>query len=215
MKSLADGLPPELAAQVSPEWRKNEQEYWAVREQLLEQYRGQWVGFAGGKVVASGRRPVTVFHEAVKAASHPYFACVGREHEPRRIRRASFAYDTGYLDEALPIVRVEFRPMSGVPGLSLDRVVADTGADATILPLADCQQLQLDLTQGIPGVVGGVTGDSAPMLGFTVWAFVDGNEYSCQLHADPLGTERILGRDVLNSLDVLFRGPAGEVVINP
>jgi hypothetical protein len=35
------------------------------------------------------------------------------------------------------------------------------------------------------------------------------------LQADFVGQERILGRDVLNRLDVLFRGPAGEVVVNP
>ena len=29
------------------------------------------------------------------------------------------------------------------------------------------------------------------------------------------GRERILGRDVLNRIDVLFRGPAGEIVVNP
>lgn len=44
---------------------------------------------------------------------------------------------------------------------------------------------------------------------------IDGNEYQCQAYADFVGTERILGRDVLNSLDVLFRGPSGEVVVNP
>ena len=39
--------------------------------------------------------------------------------------------------------------------------------------------------------------------------------FPCRLQADFGGTERILGRDVLNRLDVLFRGPAREVVINP
>jgi hypothetical protein len=33
--------------------------------------------------------------------------------------------------------------------------------------------------------------------------------------ADFVGNERILGRDVLNRVEVLFRGPAGEVVVNP
>ena len=36
-----------------------------------------------------------------------------------------------------------------------------------------------------------------------------------QLQADFAGQERILGRDVLNRLDMLFRGPTGEVVVNP
>jgi hypothetical protein len=38
MKSLADGLPAEIARQVHPDWRKNEAAYWAVRDQLLAQY---------------------------------------------------------------------------------------------------------------------------------------------------------------------------------
>ena len=58
-------------------------------------------------------------------------------------------------------------------------------------------------------------GGSAKTFAFLVWVFLDGQEYQCQLQADFVGHERILGRDVLNSLDVLFRGPAGEVVVNP
>ena len=97
----------------------------------------------------------------------------------------------------------------------INHVIADTGADTSVLPWADCQQLQLDPNQGAPGLMWGVAGGSATTLGFLVWAYLDGNEYPCQLHADFVGSERILGRDVLNSLDVLFRGPSGEVVVNP
>ena len=55
----------------------------------------------------------------------------------------------------------------------------------------------------------------AVTMGFLIWVWLDGQEYPCQLQAEFGGQERILGRDVLNRLDVLFRGPAGEVVINP
>ena len=48
MKSLADTLPPEIARQIHPDQRKNEADYWAVRDQLLNQYWGQWIGFADG-----------------------------------------------------------------------------------------------------------------------------------------------------------------------
>lgn len=89
MKSLADGLPAEIAQQIHPEWRKNEAEYWAVRDELVAQYRDQWIGFADGAVVASGRSPVEVFHAAHRAAQHPFFICVGREDEPSRIRRST------------------------------------------------------------------------------------------------------------------------------
>src|SRR5213080_1992048 len=86
MKSLADELPPEIARQVHPDWRKNEAAYWAVRDQLLSKYQGQWIGFAEGAVIASGTSPVAVFPAAEASTRHPFFTCVGREDEPCRIR---------------------------------------------------------------------------------------------------------------------------------
>jgi predicted aspartyl protease len=113
------------------------------------------------------------------------------------------------------VISAEFRRVSGAPGSVLDRVITDTGADTSVLPWADCQQLQLDPAQGVPGLMSGVAGGSANTLSFLVWVHLDGTEYPCQLLADFAGSERILGRDVLNSLEILFRGPSGEVVINP
>jgi hypothetical protein len=52
-------------------------------------------------------------------------------------------------------------------------------------------------------------------LAFRIWAWLDGQEYPCRLQADFVGSERILGRDVLNGLEILFRGPAREVIVNP
>jgi hypothetical protein len=97
----------------------------------------------------------------------------------------------------------------------LDRVVPDTGADASVLPWADCQRLQLDPSTGLQSLISGVAGASAATLAFGIWALLDGQEYPCRLQADFVGGERILGRDVLNRLEVLFRGSACEVVMNP
>jgi hypothetical protein len=215
MKSIADQLPPEIARQIHPDRRKNEAAYWAVRDQLLEQYRGQWIGFADGKVIASGASPVTVFHEAEATGLHPFFICVGREEEPCRIRRVMFPYDAGYPGEALPVIRVEFRQTVGLPGIVLDRVIPDTGADASILPWADCQLLQLNPSLGVQGLIRTPSSGTAATLAFQVWAQLDGQEYPCRLQADFVGSERILGRDVLNQLELLFRGPVNEVVVNP
>ena len=99
MKSLADALPPEIARQIDPAWRKNEAAYWAARDQLLSQYHGQWIGFADGAVIASGSSPVAVFHAAEAMGPSPFVTCVGRENEPVRMRRASFAYDGSYSGE--------------------------------------------------------------------------------------------------------------------
>lgn len=215
MKNIADQLPPEIARQIHPDRRKNEAAYWAVRDQLLGQYIGQWIGFADGKVIASGNSPVTVFHAAEASGRHPFFICVGREAEPCRIRRVSFPYDPTYSGEALPIINVEFRNTSGSPGSMLERVIPDTGADASVLPWVDCQQLQLDPSLGVQGLMSGVAGATAATLAFQIWVMLDGREYPCRLQADFAGSDRILGRDVLNSLEILFRGPAGEVIINP
>src|SRR5216683_1257874 len=215
MKSLADALPPEIARQVHPDWRKNEAAYWAVRDQLLSQYQGKWIGFADGTVIASGTSPVAVFHAAEDSGRHPYVTCVGREDEPTHMRRVSFPYDTSYPGEPLPVLTIEFRPVSGSPGVPLDQVIADTGADASAIPWADCRRLQLSPAQGRPGRMGGVAGSAAPTLLFRIWVHVDGQEYPCRLQADFVGTERILGRDVLNRLELLFRGPSSELVLNP
>ncbi len=215
MNSLTDQLPPEIARQVNPDWRKNEAEYWAVRDRLLGQYRDQWIGFADGVVIASGTSPVAVFHAAEASGRNPFVTCVGREDEPCRMRRVSAAYEASYPGEPLPVLTVEFRPVGGAPGANLDRVISDTGADATTLPWADCQQLRLNPAHGRPGRMGGIAGASAPTLFFRIWVQIDGQEYPCRLQADFVGTERILGRDVWNRLEVLFRGPASELVVNP
>ena len=215
MSQLIDQLPPEIAAQIHPDWRRNEAAYWTRRDQLLAEYRDQWIGFADGEVIVTGRSPVEVFHRALALAPHAYFTCVGRENEPCIIRRSSFAYDSAYPGEPLPVMQVEFRSTSGVTGVVFDRVIADTGADATVLPWSDCQSLQLSPAAGQPSAICGIGGGAAATIAFRIWVFLDGCEHNCRVQADFSGRERILGRDVLNQLDVLFRGPSREVVVGP
>jgi hypothetical protein len=216
MKSLADALPSEIARQIHPDWRKNEAGYWAVRDRLLAQHQGQWIAFADGAVMAAAPTPLEVFLAVRDSGRHPFVIRVGHEAEPwYRIRRASFLYDAAYPTTPLPVVSAEFRPVTGSTGLLLDRVIPDTGADTTTLPWSDCQQLHLDPALGVPGVMTGVAGGMAATIGYLIWVWLDGQEYPCQLPVDFAGQERILGRDVLNRLDVLFRGPRGEVIVNP
>ena len=116
MKSLADGLPPEIARQIHPDWRKNEAAYWLKRDALLSQYEGQWIAFAKGAVIVAARAPLEIFLAVQNSDDHPFVVRVGHEDEPLVSHQAS---------------------------------------------------------------------------------------------------ERILGRDVLNRIDVLFRGPLGKVILNP
>ena len=197
MNSLADQLPPDIARLIHPDWRGNEIAYWQARDRLLEEYRGRWIGFADGAVVAVGTSPVAVFHEAEETGRHPFVTCVGREDEPNRIRRASFNYDSTYPGEPLPVLPVEFRAASGSAGILLDDTIVDTGADSSVIPWADCQRMQLVASQGRPIQMSGVAGGSAMSLMFRVWVYLDGQEYPCRLQADFVGSERILGRDVI------------------
>lgn len=216
MKSLADGLPREFAQQIHPDWRKNESAYWAARDQILARYQGQWVGFADDAVIVAASTPLEVFLAVQHSGRHPFVIRVGHENEPwYHIRRTSFNYDTAYPSAALPVVSAEFRSASGSTGVVMDRVIPDTGADTTTLPWSDCQQLHLDPALGVPGVISGVAGGVAVTIGFLIWVWLDGQEYPCQLQADLSGQERILGRDVLNRLEILFRGPTREVIVNP
>jgi hypothetical protein len=36
VRSLIEGLPPEIAKRVHPDWQKNEAEYWAQRDTLYD-----------------------------------------------------------------------------------------------------------------------------------------------------------------------------------
>jgi hypothetical protein len=173
------------------------------------------VAFADGAVIAAGPSAVEILHAAAASGRHPFVARVGAESEPTRMRRATFPYDIAYPGEPLPRLVAEFRIASGSAGTVLDQVIPDTGADATALPWMDCQALGLDPSQGQPARIGGVGASSAPTLVFAAWVFLDGREYRCRLQAEFVDGERILGRDILNRVDVLFRGPAGEVVVNP
>ena len=188
MKSLADGLPPEIARQIHPDWRKNEAAYWAAPDSLLPRYRGQWVAFADGAVLAAASTPLEVFLAIQRSGRHPFVIRAGHENEPwYRIRRVSFPYDTSYPSGALPVISAEFRSTSGSTGLVLDRVIPDTGADTSTLPWSDCQQLHLDPALGVPSVISGVTGGAAVTVGFLIWVWLDGQEYPCQLQADLMG----------------------------
>ncbi|MBI2969176.1 MAG: hypothetical protein HYY36_00350 [Gammaproteobacteria bacterium] len=215
MIGIADKLPPDVAQRVHPDWKRNERSYWAKREQLRQKYEGLWIGFADDTVIASGSSPVQVLHAAQGSGRHPFVTLVGHEDTPQRMRRNAYSYDSHYPGEPLPRVPVDFHSARGVPGRTFEDTIPDTGADASALPWIDCQSLRLELEEGVPGLIGGVGGSSMGTIVWAAYATIDGTEYPCWLQADFEGSERIIGRDVLNQLEVLFRGPVREVVINP
>lgn len=202
MNSLTEGLPPEIAQRIHPDWRKNAAEYWVHRDELLLQYHDQWIGFANGCVIVSGTSAVEILHAAQESGQHPFVTCVGRENEPCRMRRAAFGHDATYPGEPVPVVTVEFRKHVRSLGLVMQRVIPDTGADASAVPWSDCEHLAFDPRDGAPGVMGGVGHTAVPTVVFPAWACLDGSSFPCRLQADFTGHERILGGDVMNPLSV-------------
>jgi hypothetical protein len=101
VKSLADDLPPEVAARVHPDWRANEAAYWAARPGLLATHGGRWVAFANGAVIASSTSPVEVFQAAHASGLHPFVIRVGAEREACRMRRATFQAERAVTRESL------------------------------------------------------------------------------------------------------------------
>lgn len=118
MKSLADSLPPEIAQQLHPDWRKNEADYWSARDALLSQYGDRWIAFADGAVIATASNPLDVFLAIHNSGRHPFVIRVGHEDEPwHRIRR------TG---DARP-PKPPWRRRDRFRGRSIDRVVRRIG----------------------------------------------------------------------------------------
>lgn len=214
MKDPLAELPSEIAKQIDPAWRKTKQNTGRCESGffVVTRTNGSALRTAGWwrRELARSRYCMP---PRTRRAALLWFG-VGREADPCRMRRSTFNYDSGIPASRCRSFR-EFRPVRGTPGISLTNVIADTGADASALPWADCQQLQLGAALGRPAWMGGMAGASAATLVFRIWAQMDGQEYPCRSQADFIGKERILGRDVLNRLELLFRGPAAELIVNP
>lgn len=177
MERILSKLPPAVAARVHPDWKRNEQAYWAQRATLLRQYEGQWIGFADDAVIASGDRPVQVLHAAQRTGRHPFVTRVGHEDTPQRMRRRIYSYDSTYPGEPLPRVAVDFRSSPGGAGMTFEDAIPDTGAEASALPWGDCQALQLNPEEGVPALMSGVGGSSAATVVWAAYAAIDGAEY--------------------------------------
>ena len=86
---------------------------------------------ADGKVIASGRSPVTVFHRGRSDGQHPFFICVGREDQPQpHPSRSVPVRHRAIHASALPLARFRVPTCRAVPGTVLDASIPDTGTDA-------------------------------------------------------------------------------------
>jgi predicted aspartyl protease len=117
----------------------------------------------------------------------------------------SYDYDSSYIP-AMPIVELQIGRPEAEPAFDLLAII-DTGADATIIPVAILEQI------------------GARKIGKTWMRGTTGNRIRVQLYAiaiavgphtqawlevvgDTLSDEVILGRDILNHLTTILNGPA-------
>jgi predicted aspartyl protease len=201
---------------VHSDFLADEQAYLRMRVNLLPQYRGQWVAVQGGNVIAAGTSLMAVMEKASASGGHPYIALVGAEDAVVfRARRAVFAYDQAYQPFPLPRIAATFWDHAQTHSQQHSDVIPDTGADISVLPDSDCKAIDLFKSPYMTGMAGGVLGATVTTLIYHGKVEIDGQRYSALIQPIPAGTERILGRDVLNQQRVLFDGPAGQVVVDP
>jgi hypothetical protein len=135
-----NNLPADQQQRVHPDSLANEREYLLLRDNLLPQYRGQWVAVQGGKVIAAGAKLMEVMDQACAFGGHPFFALVGAE-DPAifRVHRLVFAYDQAYQSFPLPRLTATFWNHAESQARQHADVIPDTGADVSVHPDTDCK----------------------------------------------------------------------------
>ena len=216
LRTETANLPPDQQQRLHPDFLANEQAYLRMRDKLLAPYRGQWVAIQNGQVVASGTDLLAVTDAAAGHSGHPYIALVGAEDEVVfRVRRAVFGYDQTYQPFPLPRITATIWNHSETHSQTCADVIPDTGADLSVLPDSDCAAIDLHSSPYFTGLSSGVLGAAVTTLIYRGKAEIDGQRYSALIQPIPGGHERIVGRDVLNQLRMLFDGPAAQAVVNP
>ncbi|MCX7707148.1 MAG: retroviral-like aspartic protease family protein [Anaerolineae bacterium] len=126
---------------------------------------------------------------------------------------ASQEYGRIAYDPPMPVLDIGVsRPGSSVPSATLEAVI-DTGADGTLLPLDILEHINAAFVDR--AYLRGITGQRQSVDLYLVTLHL-GRLRIAGVRAAALapGSTAILGRDVLNQLDIVLHGPAGvtEVV---
>jgi hypothetical protein len=197
----------EHAGQIQEEARqrfeREKQAYWAMREELLKQYLGQWVAVVNGQVVAAGNKMGKVMEEAFRKTSSKvmYVSEVGHEDRVLRIRQiATGKYDRNYRPAA-PITTTPVSDLVETVPLDVDFLV-DTGADLTVLRGDVAVKLNLfDAPAGFIRV-GGVGAKPEPRPLYGALVHLAGQKVIIAADCRDDFDENLLGRDVINDFEM-------------
>lgn len=124
---------------------------------------------------------------------------------------ASYDYDSDY-EPAAPVIPVGLSRAGAIEAAQEIIALVDTGADATMIPVDVLKSAGARYVQqrSMRGVVGGSTTVNL----YLTAVHVAGNViHGIRAVAVPVGSEAIIGRDVLNQLEITLNGPAHEIWI--
>lgn len=123
----------------------------------------------------------------------------------------SQAYDSRRFDPAMPVTEAALFGAAAGPPVLLTAIV-DTGADATLLPidLLTAAGARYSGTRQMRGI----TGQAVTVDAYTITLQLGPHiVHGLEAIAMPEGSEPIIGRDVLNELEITLNGPAQELWI--
>jgi predicted aspartyl protease len=122
----------------------------------------------------------------------------------------TFDYDRSYVPP-MPVAKVEIWYAPAKSRVNVDAII-DSGADATIVPQRYLERTGVRIHDRVwmRGMMSARSEVALYSLSLRVGSYVQGE---LSVVADPEGDEMVLGRDVLNHLQVTLNGIAGAVEI--
>ena len=122
-----------------------------------------------------------------------------------------YPYSTEYLPAA-PVMEIRLGAPGTEPSLGFLEALVDTGADATIVPIAHLRQIKAKKID--QATLHSQWGERRAVALYAVALEI--NQYrfdAIRVVGDEIGDEVILGRNLLNRLRLLLDGPAGMVEV--
>lgn len=124
----------------------------------------------------------------------------------------SQVYDNENYDPAMPVVEIKLLSTQSDDRIAPLNALIDSGADATMIPIDALEST--DSLYFSTRRMRGITGQSIPVD--TYFTVVQVGPYiirGVKAVALPVGSETILGRDIINQLELTLNGPAHELWI--
>lgn len=125
---------------------------------------------------------------------------------------ASFPYNSKDYSPPMPVMEITLAGLRAGSAIVVPEALVDSGADATMLPISLLQQVKARFHD--TRTMRGVTGHRVTVDTYLVTIQIGANRIAgVEAIAMEESAEAILGRDVLNQLELTLVGPAHELWI--